>query len=222
MSQTITYGTSREQLLEHAFTDIPLNVGDLKLRAVSASSFTLLTRTRNPMLVKGKPSDPESEEMDGGMFGAIVEFIWIHAAELDLVAAICTRADLQKHETEIRKMGFGVTMGQALLFLRRFQDAAERMSAGLTEVVAEDSSTPGKPPSIPAGSPPSSLPVVVPEIPSESDTFSGSCPLSEPLPIFTRPTLPPEPDAIGPSATSEPSNPTDTPPRFSERSETGG
>lgn len=204
---------TREALLEQAFSDLPSKIGSVTLRPLSAGSFTLLGRLGNPMIVgKSAPAAAAAEENSQvAMFDAVIQYAWIHGAELEAVMAVNKLEDIAA--AELRKMSFGIGVGEAFAFLMSYQACALRMSASLTEVEQEESEDTGKPlESPPAGSPPSFTPAEPAEIPFGSDTSSGSCPSSEPLPTSTPPTSPTEPDANGASLTLLPDLSETTPP----------
>lgn len=184
--------TPREYLLETTFCDIPQNIAGITLRPLSAGSFTLLGRLGNPMMVGGASNQAD-------IFDAVIQYVWIHSADIDDVISIEKLEDVPA--LGIKKLGFQISLGQALQFLETYKQCAARMTASLAEV-EEDDDAPGKPAAqvpAPAGLPLSSLPSVQPETPAESDTSSGFNPLSDPLPIFTLPVLPTETVADGPA-----------------------
>jgi hypothetical protein len=186
---------SRDALLEQAFSEIPLQIASYQLRPLSAGSFTLLARLGNPMI--GGKSNPAVALPDRAeMFESVIQYIWVHSADLDAVMKITEPQQIP--EAELQKIGFTLSIGQAMEFLMTFADSALRMSAGLTEVEPEESDELGKPPeSLPVGSPASFTPAVPAETPSGSDTSSGSCPSSELFPTSTPPMSPTEPAADG-------------------------
>lgn len=190
---------NRQHLLETAFSDIPSKVGDITLRPLSASSFTLLSRLGNPMMVGNKKPAAALEKSgeQGEMFAAVIQYLWVHSAPLETIVEI-ERID-QIPEREIKMLGYGVTMGEALKFIAAYQESALRMTASLAEVEPEEDT--GKPGKLPetrhAGSHRSFSPAEQPETPSGSDTSSGSCPSSEHSPTSTPPTSPAEPAAAG-------------------------
>lgn len=195
---------SREQLLETCFSDMPVQVGEFRLRPLSPGSFTLLGRLGNVMMVGAGPDQPEPSQ--GDMLSAVIEYIWIHGADIDAVASISSRADLP--ENDIARLSLQITFGQALAFLERYKDCALRMTASLAEV-EEDLEEQGKPAvAVPAhaGSLPWYLRSEEPGILSASATSSGLCPSNEPLPISMLPTCPTEHAVAGP-APSVPSPP---------------
>ncbi|MES2923684.1 MAG: hypothetical protein V4819_19170 [Verrucomicrobiota bacterium] len=195
---------SRDALLEQAFSDLPSKIGSFTLRRLSAGSFTLLGRLENPMIVGKQSPAAESAQMSQvEMFAAVIHYTWVHAADLDAVLAVNKIEDIP--EAELRKMAFGIGIGEAMSFLMSYQDCAVRMSASLTEVDPEEGEDLGKlRVSLPAGSPVSFTPAAPAEILSGSDTFSGSCPSSEPSHTSMPPTSPTEQDASGACLTSLP------------------
>jgi hypothetical protein len=183
---------TRETILSTAFCDILQKVGPLTLRPLSAASFTLLGRLKNPMMV-GTAGD---ETTQGEMFDAVIQYLWIHSAPLAQVAAIRTAEDLPAGE--ILELGFSIPMGHALAFLESYKACSQRMSLSLAEV--EDEDGPGKQATTapaPAGSPPSSSPSVPPVIPGANDIYFGGCPSNAHLPISMPPIPPTEPAAAG-------------------------
>ena len=204
---------TREALLELAFADIPSQIGSLRLRPLSAGSFALLGRLGNPMMVgKQAPAQAAAGDEQTTMFAAVIEYVWVHSAELDEVVTVETRADIPA--ATIKRLGFEISIGQALAFLERYQASAERMTASLAEVETEDDeSSPGKPPeSPPAGSPASSTPAVHVETQLASEISFGSCLSSAHSHISTPPTSPTERAADGPSLTLLPALSQETPP----------
>lgn len=192
---------SRETLLELAFSDIPSSIGELKLRPLSAGSFTLLGRLGNPMMVGSQAPIDAAQDSQTAMFAAAIQYLWVHSADLEKVLAVETAADIPA--TELKALGYQISIGQALGFLDRYQASALRMTASLAEIDPEDDEQgqPGKPESLPAGWPVSSTPAEAAEIPSASATSFGPCPSSEPARIFTPPTSQTAPVAGGPSLT---------------------
>lgn len=183
--------TTRESILETCFCDLPQKLGKLELRPLSAGSFTLLGRLRNPMM----GGSMETQEQ---MFDAVMQYAWIHSAPIEAVLAIQTAEDIP--EMEIRKLAFGIEIGQALGFLQTYTRSAIRMSASLAEIDPEEDDTPGKPVApepAPAGSLPSSMPSADVPILRGSDTSFGSSPSSEPSPTSTPQTSQTEPAAAG-------------------------
>lgn len=205
---------SREALLELAFSDIPSQIGSLALRPLSAGSFTLLGRLGNPMMVgKQAPVEAVQEDSQTAMFAAVIQYVWVHSADIEEVIAVETPSDIPA--AALKHLGFQLSIGQALAFLERYQASALRMTASLAETEQEEDETPGKPPELaPVGSPASSTPAEPAETPCASATSSGSCQLSEPSPTSTPPTVPTEPAADGPSLTLMPdfALPAQTPP----------
>jgi len=185
---------TREQMLETVFCDIPATIGTLQLRALSAGSFTLLGRLGNPMIIAPAAG---REITQTETFAAVIQYVWVHSADLAIVAAVRTEDDLPA--AEIAALGFGITIGQAFGFLNTFTGCASRMSASLAEVEEEETvGKPSAPASPPVGSPASSSASAPPVTPCASATSSGSCPSSAPLAICTPPTSPMEPAADGP------------------------
>lgn len=183
---------SRQHLLETCFSEIPQKIGSTELRKLSPASFALLGRLGSPMMTGGAGLTLES------MFEAVVLYLWIHSADLDLVCAIESTDDLP--HAEIRKFGFGVDFGNALGFLETYKRCSARMAAALAEVEEDEDEEPGKhanPEPSRAGSPLSFTPSEDAPIPGGSATFYGSCPSNEPLPISTPPTPPTEHAAAG-------------------------
>lgn len=180
----------RYSLLRQAFCDIPSQIGTLTLRPLSGGSFELLSEIESPLV--------DQEKAPQGMpqlVAAITEYIWIHSAPIERVSAIRSRSDLPSDE--IRGMALEIPIGEALAFATSFSLAARRMAAAVAEVVPEDEDTPGKPMPPPIGSPRLSSPAELPEIPSGSETYSGSLPSSELSPTFTQQTPRTEPGADG-------------------------
>jgi hypothetical protein len=135
------------------------------------------------------------------LFEAVIEYVWVHSAELETVAAIESREDLPVKE--LRMIGFEIPVGEAMKFIEAYKGCAERMTASLAETVDEEAG-PGKLESPPVGSPALSLHLVERETPLGSDTSSGSCPSNGPLPTFMQPTSPTEQPADGsPSLTEQ-------------------
>lgn len=194
--------THRQILLEMAFSDIPSKVGKYDLRPLSAGSFTLLGRMGNPMMV-GKESPEKAltaAESQTQMFDAAVQYIWVHSAPLEEVTAVENAEQIPAGA--LKEIEFSLPLGQAFAFLNRYQESALRMTASLAEVEPEDDhGKPGKPETRRAGLPASSTPAEPAEILPGSDTYSGSCPSSEPSPTFTPPMSPMEQPADGPSLT---------------------
>lgn len=186
---------TRETLLETAFCDIPVSIGDRSLRPLTAGSFTLLGRLKNPMMV----GSPEGEELDQtAMFEAVIQYVWVHATDISQVIAVQTADDIPA--ADIRSLGFQITLGQALAFLSSYRLCAARMAASLAEVDEDDGDAPGKsaaPGPSPVGSPLSLLPSGPPETPPGSATSSGPCPSSEPSLTSMPPMSPMEPAANG-------------------------
>lgn len=207
---------TREHLLELAFSDIPSQIGALKLRPLSAGSFALLGRLGNPMMVgKQAPTTAAAAAGDSqtAMFAAVIEYVWVHSAPLDEVVTVETPADIPA--AALKRLGFELSIGQALAFLERYQSSALRMTASLAEVETEEepAGSPGKPQeSPPVGSPASSTSAEPAETPPASATYSGACPSSAPSPTSTPPTSPTEPAADGPSLTLLPDLSPETPP----------
>lgn len=181
---------NRQILLESCFAEIPQKVGTHTLRPLSAASFSLLGRLGSPMM----SASPNVDMI--GLFEAVVLYIWIHAADLDQVAAIETTDDLP--HPEIKRMGFQIEFGEALGFLEIYKRCSARMTAALAEV-EDDEDTPGKrgTPPAPVGSPRSFTPLAAVPTPLASATSSGSCPSSEPSPISMPPMSQMEPAASG-------------------------
>jgi hypothetical protein len=176
---------NRQSLLRSAFCEVPQTVSGLDLRPCSPGSFALLGELKNPLIAQRESS--AAITMDE-LFGAVIQYIWIHTAPLDQVLTIVKSEDLP--ELEIKKLGFALRIEDALEFTTSFSTAAEKMAAALAET--DDDDEPGKPTAAqpPTGSPLSSLPSVLPVTPSASDTFSGSPPSPAPSPTSTPP-LPP-------------------------------
>jgi hypothetical protein len=191
MPATVHPALSRQQLLETCFAEIPQKIGNLQLRKLSAASFTLLGRLESPMMKGGSSIDMDA------MFDAVILYIWVHSADLDLVCSIETAADLPA--ADIKKLGFEIDFGNALGFLEIYKRCSARMAAALAEVEEDETEEPGKPATAPgpAGSPLSSMPSEDAATPPGNDTFSGNSPSNEPFPICTPPTSPTEPAASG-------------------------
>ncbi len=179
---------TRESLLRAAFCNIPCKLGNLTLRNLSAASYTLLGEIKNP-LVTGAFTEAQS------MFASVIEYAWIHSAPLDEVAAIVTREELPAKQ--IKMLGFEIPMDEAMNLLKHFLQASQRMAASLAEIVEDEDTPPGKPETAPVGLRLLSSHLAEPPIQIESDTFSGSCPSSEPSPTSTPPTPPLEPPVGG-------------------------
>ncbi|MEO5712161.1 MAG: hypothetical protein ABIT37_01625 [Luteolibacter sp.] len=206
---------SREHILATCFSDIPSEIKGIQLRQLSAGSFTLLSRIGNPMIVGAAAGAGDQ----ASMFEAVIEYLWIHSADLDKVSAIATKEQIPAEE--IAKLGFSLTFGDILGFLEGYKTSSLRMQAALAEVEDEDDAE-GKSETLPTGSPALFLPSGVLETPSGSDTSSGSCPSNEPLPISTLPTSPTAQPAVGSSISPETPVPSPIPKLSSIRSEEDG
>jgi hypothetical protein len=205
---------TREELLAKAFAAIPSKIGERQLRPLAAGSFALLTRLKNPLLVGFGEMDDSDRQ--AATFSAVMEYVWIHSAPIDEVAAVGGLSDVPV--AAIRKLGLELSLPEVVEFLTGYQDVAARMNASLAEPEeAAQAGQPGKPPaSTLVGSPPSVSPSGPPVIPSGSATSSGSCPSSAPSVISTPQTSPTEPPADGlvrlPDLTSSiPPNPSISP-----------
>lgn len=181
---------SRENLLSASWSENPVTVCGITLRPLSPGSFDLLQRLGNA-LVAGGAGVTHAEA-----HAAAIEYIWIHSAPLEQVMTIIGPEDLPKDE--IARLHWEIPMPELLGFLSAFQGQAERMAAAMAETVPEGDDEPGKPQTLPTGSPASSSPSAPQEIPAASGTSYGSYPSSEPSNISTLPTLPREPAAAGP------------------------
>lgn len=182
---------SRYELLRQAFCEVPVKIGPFVLRPVSGASFELLGELRNPLVF----GDASRENLTiQTLLAAVLEYIWIHSADLETIIAIRGREDIPKDD--IRRMGLQIELGEALAFTSIFTAAALRMAAAIAEPDDEDEA-PGKPESLRTGSPASLSLLEPPEIQSASDTCSGSLPSSAPSPTCTPPTCNTEPDADG-------------------------
>lgn len=183
---------SRENLLFSSFSHLPLQVGDFTLRPMSPGSYSLLLEIGSP-LFGGGSEKPTSEEV----MASVSEYVWIHAALIEQVLGVTSRADLP--EKEIRKISFDLTMEDTMGFLDSFKAIANRMAAAMSE--PDESEDTGKPPAnvetFPTSSPAFSSPSVPPEIPTASATSSGTPPSTAPSSISTPPTSTPEPPAAG-------------------------
>lgn len=183
---------NRYELLRQAFSEVPLTVGPHQLRPLSGGSFELLGTVGNALVVSSGSASFALQDL----LTAVHEYVWIHAAPIDAVAAIQSRESLPRDE--IRRYAFDIPMGEALAFTTTFAAAAARMAAAMAEAEEEEGdSSPGKRASSPIGSPPSSSPAELPEIPSGSATSSGSPPSIAPSNISTPPTSSTEPPAAG-------------------------
>ncbi len=165
------------------------------------------------MMVGGK-ADQNS------MFDGVIQYVWIHSADLDAVAAIETVEDLPA--VEIRKLGLQIDFGEVVKFIHKYGESATRMQAALTEVEEEDAVRGKQPEQAPAGLHHLFLPSGALETPSGSDTFSGSCPSSAPSPISMLPTSQPEPPADGAANLMAPPMESTPPAILSQRCEENG
>jgi hypothetical protein len=187
---------SRQSLLRQAFCEIPASVAGRTLRPCSPSSFALLGDLGNP-LVGAAQADAVGGM--GALMGAVTQYIWIHSAPVDAVAAVTCSSDLPA--SEIRALGFELEMGEALEFLHTFTAASRRMAAALAETEEDDESAgkPAAPATAPTGSPPSSSPLEPQETPRENVISFGTPPSSGPLPTSMPQTSPMADDADGAS-----------------------
>ena len=171
----------RQTLIETCFADVPETVAGLTLRPLSAGSFALLGRLKNPMVA------PSTDTTTAALFGAIVQYIWVHTADVSMVASIQTVEDLP--QDEINALAFQISMPDAMKFLEGYKRSSLKMAAALAEVDDEDEdAAPGKPELAPVGSPRSSSPSVPPETLPVNVTSFGSSHSGAPSPTSTLPT----------------------------------
>lgn len=187
----------RDHLLINAFADIPSEIAGIPMRPLSAGSFSLLGLLGNPMVV-GKTAVDANPSAN---FEAVVQYAWVHSADLAKVCAITKPEQLP--DIEIRELAFQITIGQAFAFLQAYQQCALRLTASLAEVETEEDEVgkPGKPlhERPPVGLQLLSMHAAEQEIPAGSAISSGSCPSNGPSAISTLPTTPTEPIASGPA-----------------------
>lgn len=171
----------RQSLLRQAFCDIPQGIAGITLRPLSAASFELLAELGNPMFSSSEGKKGDSSEM----LAAVCQYVWVHSADLEKVAAIETID--QVPAAEVKAIGFKIEVGEALHFTSAIVGSALRMAAAMAEEF-ESGDELGKLETSLTGSPPSSSSAGAPEIPSGKGTSSGSPPLSELSPTSTPPT----------------------------------
>jgi hypothetical protein len=184
----------RQHLLSAAFREIPRSIGDITLRPVSAGSYSLLVDLGNPMMTGG------GDRRD--IFAAVVQFAWVHSADLAAVCAVVREEDIPA--AELRALGFRISLEDALRFTQEYAATSERISAAMVEPIEEEDEEEGgaggKPRECaPTGSPASSSPAGARVIPPASVIPFGICPSSEPSSICTPQTTLPEPAASGPA-----------------------
>lgn len=211
----MTPSLSREHILATCFSDIPSSINHVTLRPLTAGSFTLLSRLGNPMIVGAALGGADQ----ASMFEAVIQYIWIHSALIEKV--ICIETKEQIPQNEIAELGFNLSFGDVMAFLEGYKSSAQRMQAALAEV-EDEGDTEGKSESGHIGSPHLSLVLEEPETPSESATYSGSCPSSAPFPTSTPLTSLTEPTAAGPASSPETPAPSPIPEPSSNPSEESG
>jgi hypothetical protein len=183
---------SRERLLAACFSNIPSKIQELKLRPLSPRSFDLLNDLGNVMIAGGGRSQSPLE--------AVIEYIWLHSAAIDEVIEIEKVEDLPVND--LRRLGLTIEFGEAMAFLERYTEGAMRMKAALAELEDEDEDE-GKSEQSHTGLHPLFSRSEAPEIPSGSDTSSGSSPSNAPSPISMPPISLTEQPAAGPSISME-------------------
>lgn len=186
---------SREALQEEAFSDLPEKIADISLRPLSSRSWTLLSRLGNPLLIGVNKESKENGTSQ--MIEGVIQYAYVHSVAIEKVITITAEKDLDADE--MARLGFAIPVGQALAFMDRFTESAQRFAASKAEAEeADEDDDEGKSrASLPAGSPLSASPSGRPETQLGSDTSSGISPLPAPLPISTPPTSPMELPAGG-------------------------
>ena len=181
----------RHHLLAAAFSDLKSEIAGIPLRPLSAGSYVLLGTLRNS-LVGAREGGGQVE-----LIADVIQYAWVHSAPIAEVAAVQKPEDLPA--ARLIELGFEIPYTECFAFMRSFQDCALRLAAALTAPDDEAEVEPGKLVPLPTGSPRSSSPAELPEIPFGSDTSSGKCPSSAPSPTSTPPVSPTEAPSAGPA-----------------------
>jgi len=174
---------SRISLLSSAFKESPLTCGAFTLRPLTAGSIMILMETGNPLFTDSATKASETDAMQG-----LLEFLYIHTApQEEVVQKSDNPAELR---LAARSFALNISFEDLGSFTDQFSKIRGKLQAAMVDPVLEKGAAAKKQrkakPSR-TGSPASSSPSAVPEIPSGSDTSSGSSPSPAPSNTITPP-----------------------------------
>lgn len=119
----------RMRALSRAFREVPLRCGELTLRPLTSGSVEILMALGNPLFADG-----EGEREMG--YQEIFEYIWVHTAPLDEVAAGADDPTYVRQRA--RALGLEISIEDLADFAQQFLQLMERVKATMVEEVIDE------------------------------------------------------------------------------------